>query len=325
MRTIEILSVIPGLQSEKSMSLTTVVPEKTDTANPPSRTTVFVRRAVDYIEFTKPRLVLMILITTAAGFYLGSPNAVNWVQFLHTLIGAGLTAAGVLGLNQYLERDIDAKMPRTQNRPLPAGRMCPIKALLFGVFLTGSGMLYLTILVNAISGFVISLIVVSYLFIYTPLKRKTSLCTLIGAVPGALPPVVGWVAAQGKLSGPAWVLFAILFLWQLPHSLAIAYIYRDDYAKAGLKLLPVIHPDGASTRRQIVFNCVGLLGIGLLPVLFKIAGGLYFIAALFIGGIFLLSGMYLHKSRSIKAARYVLYASLLYLPFLFIAMTIDKI
>ncbi len=307
------------------MSITTAIPEKKDIAEPQSRTMVFVQRASDYIELTKPRLVLMILITTAAGFYLGSPTVVNWMQFLHTLIGAGLTAAGVLGLNQYLERDIDAKMPRTQNRPIPAGRMCPMKALFFGVFLTACGMLYLTVLVNAMSGFVISLIVVSYLFIYTPLKRKTSLCTLIGAVPGALPPVVGWVAAQGKLSGPAWVLFAILFLWQLPHSLAIAYVYREDYAKAGLKLLPVIHPDGASTRRQIVFNCVALMGIGLLPVFFNIAGGLYFIAALFIGGIFLLSGIYLHKSRSTKAARYVLYASLLYLPCLFIAMTIDKV
>ncbi len=308
------------------MSLTTTaISEKNDIANPQSRTTVFVKRAADYIELTKPRLVLMILITTAAGFYLGSSNMVNWMQFLHTLIGAGLTAAGVLGLNQYLERDIDAKMPRTQNRPIPAGRMCQMKALVFSAFLTSSGMVYLTVLVNAISGFVISLIVVSYLFIYTPLKRKTSLCTLIGAVPGALPPVVGWVAAQGKLTGPAWVLFAILFLWQIPHSLAIAYIYRDDYAKAGLKLLPVIHPDGASTRRQIVFNCVALLGIGLLPVFFSIAGGLYFIAALFIGGVFLLSGIYLQKSRSTKAARYVLYASLLYLPCLFIAMTIDKI
>lgn len=304
---------------------TTAISEKNDIANPQSRTTVFVKRAADYIELTKPRLVLMILITTAAGFYLGSPNMVNWMQFLHTLIGAGLTAAGVLGLNQYLERDIDAKMARTQNRPIPAGRMCQMKALLFSAFLTSSGMVYLTVLVNAISGFVISLIVVSYLFIYTPLKRKTSLCTLIGAVPGALPPVVGWVAAQGKLTGPAWVLFAILFLWQIPHSLAIAYIYRDDYAKAGLKLLPVIHPDGASTRRQIVFNCVALLGIGLLPVFFSIAGELYFIAALFIGGVFLLSSIYLQKSRSTKAARYVLYASLLYLPCLFIAMTIDKI
>lgn len=306
-------------------STTASLPENTEAAIPPSRTSVLVNRVEDYIELVKPRLVLMILITTAAGFYLGSQNGVNWLRFLHTLIGAGLTAAGVLGLNQYLERDIDSQMGRTHDRPLPAGRMCPMEALLFCALLTGSGMLYLTFIVNPLSGFIISLIVISYLFIYTPLKQKTSLCTLIGAFPGALPPVVGWVAAQGSLSGQAWVLFAILFIWQLPHSLAIAYIYREDYANAGLKLLPVIHPNGESTRRQIVINCVALFGIGLLPTLFNIAGGIYFLAALFIGGMFLTSGFYFHKKQSNKAARYVLYASLLYLPLLFITMVIDKI
>lgn len=306
-------------------STTATLPDSREATNPPSRATVFVGRVEDYVELVKPRLVLMILITTAAGFYLGTRGGVNWLLFLHTLIGAGLTAAGVLGLNQYLERDIDSQMERTQQRPLPAGRIHPIEALLFCAFLTGSGMLYLTLLVNPLSGFVISLIVVSYLFVYTPLKRKTSLCTLIGAIPGALPPVVGWVAAQGRLSSQAWVLFAILFLWQLPHSLAIAYIYREDYANAGLKLLPVIHPDGASTRRQIVTNSVALFGIGLLPTLFNIAGGIYFLAALFVGGMFLASGVYLKKTHSVKAARYVLYTSLLYLPLIFIMMAIDKI
>lgn len=306
-------------------STTAALPENRDVANPPSRTSVFVRRAEGYLKLVKPRMVLMILITTAAGFYLGTLGAVNWLLFLHTLIGAGLTAAGVLGLNQYMERDIDAQMKRTQERPLPDGRMHPMEALIFATLLTGGGMLYLTLLVNALSGFVISLIVVSYLFLYTPLKRKTALCTLIGAVPGALPPVVGWVAAQGTLSAQAWVLFAILFLWQLPHSLAIAYIYREDYANAGLKLLPVIHPDGTSTRRQIVINCVALFGIGLLPTLFNIAGGIYFLVALLTGGMFLASGIYLEKTHSVKAARYVLYASLLYLPLIFITMAIDKI
>lgn len=306
-------------------STTATLPDNTETANPPSKALVFVRRVEDYIELTKPRLVAMILITTAAGFYLGTQHPVNWILFLHTLVGAGLTAAGVLGLNQYLERDIDSRMERTQQRPLPAGRMHPMEALLFCALLTGSGMLYLTFLVNPLSGLVISLIVVSYLFIYTPLKRKTSLCTLIGAVPGALPPVVGWVAAQDSFSGAAGVLFAILFLWQLPHSLAIAYIYREDYANAGLKLLPVIHPDGASTRHQIVINCVALFGIGLLPTLFNIAGGIYFLAALLVGAMFLASGVFFQKTHSVKAARYVLYASLLYLPLIFITMAIDKI
>ena len=300
------------------------LPDNTDIVNPPSKQTFFVHRAADFVELIKPRLVVMILITTAAGFYLGA-QTVDWLRCLHTLIGAGLTAAGVLGLNQYLERDVDAQMKRTRERPLPDGRMNPLEALLVGAVLTGGGMLYLTFIINVLSGFVISLIVVSYLFLYTPLKRKTSLCTLIGAVPGALPPVVGWVAARGSLTGEAWVLFTILFLWQLPHSLAIAYIYREDYAKAGFRLLPVIHPDGASTCRQIVINCVALLGIGLLPALYNIAGSLYFFTALLAGAGFLAVGIYLARARSVKAARYLLYASLLYLPLVFITMALDKI
>ena len=306
-------------------STTVTLPDKTETANPPAKHTVFARRAADYVELIKPRLVVMILITTAAGFYLGAQQTLNWLLCLHTLIGAGLTAAGVLGLNQYLERDVDAQMKRTQERPLPDGRMKPLEALIVSAVLTGSGMLYLAFIVNALSGFVISLIVVSYLFLYTPLKRKTSLCTLIGAVPGALPPVVGWVAARGTLTGEAWVLFAILFFWQLPHSLAIAYIYREDYAKAGFRLLPVVHPDGASTCRQIVINCVALLGIGLLPALYNVAGSIYFFTALLAGGAFLAFGIYLQRTRSVKAARYLLYASLLYLPVVFITMALDKI
>ena len=308
------------------MPLTTVtLPDNTDTASPLSKDSAFAQRAADYIEFIKPRLVVMILITTAAGFYLGAQQTVDWLLCLHTLVGAGLTAAGVLGLNQYLERDVDAQMKRTQERPLPDARMHPLEALIVGAALTGAGMLYLTFIVNMLSGFVISLIVVSYLFLYTPLKRKTSLCTLIGAVPGALPPVVGWVAARGTLTGEAWVLFAILFLWQIPHSLAIAYIYREDYANAGFRLLPVIHPDGASTCRQIVINCVALLGIGLLPALYNVAGSIYFFTALLAGAAFLVFGIYLQRTRSIKAARYLLYASLLYLPVVFITMALDKI
>ncbi len=305
-------------------STTATLPDNDSTTNPPSKHTTFVHRVADVIELVKPRLVVMILITTAAGFYL-SAQTVKWLLCLHTLIGAGLTAAGVLGLNQYLERDADAQMERTQERPLPDGRMSPLMALFISAALTGSGMLYLTFLVNVLSGFVISLIVVSYLLLYTPLKRKTSLCTLIGAVPGALPPVVGWVAARGSLTGEAWVLFAILFLWQLPHSLAIAYIYREDYAKAGFRLLPVIHPDGASTCRQIVVNCVALLGIGLLPTLCNIAGSVYFFTALAAGVIFLAFGIYLLRTRTMKAARYVLYASLLYLPVVFVTMALDKV
>lgn len=306
-------------------SSTITLPDDTDTATPIGKPDVFAPQATDFIALVKPRLVVMILITTAAGFYIGAQQTVDWLRCLHTLIGAGLTAAGVLGLNQYLERDADAQMERTQERPIPSGRMSPLMALVVSAVLTGSGMLYLTFIVNVLSGFVISLIVVSYLFFYTPLKRKTSLCTLIGAVPGALPPVVGWVAARGSLTGEAWVLFTILFLWQLPHSLAIAYIYREDYAKAGFRLLPVIHPDGASTCRQIVINCVALLGIGLLPAVYNIAGTVYFFTALLSGMAFLAVGVYLARTRSVAAARYLLYASLVYLPLVFLTMALDKV
>ena len=317
----------PKLLIPKIMRLTTAtLPDDTDTANQPLKQAVFAPSVADFIELVKPRLVVMILITTAAGFYLGAQQTVEWLLMPpYPRIGAGLTAAGVLGLNQYLERDVDAQMKRTQERPLPGGRMNPLTALLVGSVLTCSGMLYLTFIVNMLSGFVISLIVVSYLFLYTPLKRKTSLCTLIGAVPGALPPVVGWVAARGSLTGEAWVLFTILFLWQLPHSLAIAYIYREDYAKAGFRLLPVIHPDGTSTCRQIVVNCVALLGVGLLPTLSNMAGSVYFFTALLAGVGFLAVGIYLARTRSVKAARYLLYASLLYLPLVFVTMALDKI
>ena len=283
------------------------------------------RRVSTFIELTKPRLVSMILITTVAGFYIASPQPLNWMQLICTIIGTGLSAAGVLALNQYLERDLDARMVRTCHRPLPDQRLQPIAALFFGVLLTAGGLLYLTFFVNALSALVTSAIVVTYLFVYTPLKQKTSLCTVAGAFPGALPPVIGWVAARGTLNIEAGVLFAILFLWQLPHSLSIACIYRDEYAQAGFRLLPVIHPDGRSTNRQIVINCLGLLVVALLPTLIGIAGIVYFFAALILGIVFLGFGVNLSISRSTIAAKRLLYASLIYLPFVFLMMALDKV
>ncbi len=200
-----------------------------------------------------------------------------------------------------------------------------MEALVFGILLTVGGLLYLSFVVNILSGLAISAIVITYLFVYTPLKQKSSLCTVAGAIPGALPPVVGWVAARGTLDIEAWVLFAILFLWQLPHSLSIACIYRDDYAQAGFRLLPVIHPDGQSTRRQIVNNCVALLVVGLLPTLIGLTGIIYFFASLILGGVFLGFGINLAISRSMVAAKRLLYASLVYLPMMFLMMALDKI
>lgn len=282
-------------------------------------------RMMDFIELGKPRVVLMVLVTTGAGFYLGSRGMPDLLRLLPTLIGTALAAAGTLALNQFVERDVDAKMERTRRRPLPEGRLQPVEALLFGTAITLAGIAYLALAVNALSGLVTAAISVSYLFLYTPLKRKTPLCSIVGAVPGALPPVTGWVAARNGFGVEAWILFAILFLWQLPHSLAIARLYRDDYARAGIRLLPVVEPDAKSTGRQIVSNCLALLVVGLLPTLVGLAGPLYFLAALVLGCVFLGYGVAFAMARTAPSARQLLLASLLYLPALLVVMALDKV
>ena len=283
------------------------------------------RQAADFLALTRPRVVLMVLVTTLVGFYLASSSVPDYVRLLQTLIGMALAAGGTLALNQYLERDVDARMERTRLRPLPDGRLQPPEALAFGAAITGAGVLYLALGVNVLSGLVTAISVGSYLFLYTPLKRKTSLCSVVGAIPGALPPVIGWGAARGALPLEAWVLFAILFLWQIPHSLAIARLYRDDYARAGIRLLPVVEPDGGSTGRQIVSNCLALLAVGLLPTLIGLAGSIYFFAALALGIAFLGCGIGLAISRSEAAARRLLFASLVYLPAQLLLMALDKV
>lgn len=283
------------------------------------------RRAADFLELTKPRVVLMVLVTTSVGFYLGSWRVLDYVRLLHTLVGTALAAGGTIALNQFLERDVDALMKRTRLRPLPDGRLRPAEALAFGVAITAGGLLYLMLAVNPLSGLITATIVSSYLFVYTPLKQKTPLCTVVGAFPGALPPVIGWAAARGEIGLEAWVLFAILFLWQLPHSLAIAMLYRDDYARAGFRLLPVVDPDGRSTGCQVVSNCLALLAVGLLPTLIGLAGMVYFFAALTLGVIFLWYGINLAVSRSAAGARRLLLVSLVYLPVLLGLMALDKV
>jgi protoheme IX farnesyltransferase len=283
------------------------------------------RRVADFVELTKPRVVSLVLVTTLVGFYLGSWGTPDYLVLLHTLIGTALAGGGTLALNQLLEREADAKMQRTRLRPLPDGRLQPLDALVFGVLITSGGLLYLSLAVNPLSGLVTTVIVVSYLFAYTPLKMKTALCSLVGAIPGALPPVIGWTAARGALGLEAWVLFSIMFLWQMPHSLAIAWLYRDDYARAGFQLLPVIDPDGKSTSRQIISNCFALLAVGLLPTLIGLAGLVYFFVALVLGSVFLWYGVNLALSCSQVAARRLLFASLVYLPVLFTVMALDKV
>lgn len=279
----------------------------------------------DFLALTRPRVVLMILVTTFVGFSLGSLGPMDPVLLLKTLLGMALTAGGTAALNQYLERDVDRRMERTRLRPLPDGRLPPPVALIFGAAITALGLLDLLLAVSPLSGLVTAFTVGSYLFLYTPLKRKSSLSTLIGAVPGALPPVIGWAAVRGELGLEAWILFAILFFWQIPHSLAIAWLYRDDYARAGIWFLPVVDPDGKSTGLSIVSYCLALLFVALLPTAIGLVGSAYFFGALFLGIAFLGCGIGLAISRSAKAARRLLHASLVYLPALLLLMALDKV
>jgi protoheme IX farnesyltransferase len=267
----------------------------------------------------------MILAVTMAGFYMGVTETTDWVSLLHLLCGVALAAGGALALNQYLERDEDALMRRTQSRPLPDGRIPPRPALCFGVVITLSGLLYTTVLAHPLAGVITAVTAGSYLFLYTPLKLKTSLCSIVGAIPGALPPVTGWAAARGELGIEVWTLFAIMFLWQLPHSLAIAWLYREDYARAGFRLLPVLHPDGYSTGRHIIASSLGLLGVGLLPTLCGLTGLVYCVTAGILGLALLGFGIETAVSRTAEAARRLMLASLVYLPVLFLLMVIDKV
>lgn len=282
-------------------------------------------RALDFLALTKPRVVVMVLVTTIAGYHLGAAEGGDYFRLLHALIGIALAAGGTLALNQFLERDVDRRMERTRLRPLPDGRLQPIEALAFGAALTVGGAVYLVVAVGLLPALVTAATAGLYLFGYTPLKLRTPLCLLVGAIPGALPPVAGWAAARGDLGAGAWVLFAILFLWQLPHTLAIARLYREDYARAGIRLLPVVDPDGTSTERQIVTGCLALLAAGLLPTLLGLAGWVYFVGALTLGVVFLGCGMAQAASRSVPAARRLLFGSLLYLPALLVLLAIDKV
>ncbi|HEX9263008.1 MAG TPA: heme o synthase [Candidatus Binatia bacterium] len=283
------------------------------------------RRVSDFFELTKPRIVLMVLVTALVGYYAGSERVPDYLRLLQVLIGTALAAGGTLTLNQFIERDIDAMMERTRHRPLPDARVQPQDALWFGVALTLLGLGYLAVAVNPLSAVVAGAITLSYLLVYTPMKRYSSLCLPLGAVPGALPPVIGWVAARGELSVDAWVLFAILFLWQIPHTLAIAYLYREDFAKAGIQFLPVIEPDGESTNRQILIHCGALLVVSLLPTLIGLAGASYFIAAFILGAAFLASGIKLVMAPTRAGARRLLFASLIYLPVLLLVMALDRV
>jgi heme o synthase len=291
----------------------------------PWQTTSVRQRVADYIELTKPRVVLMVLVTTLVGYYLASWGTPDLVLLTHTLLGTALAAGGTLALNQYMERDLDGRMERTRRRPLPEGRLHATEALALGMALLIGGLAYLGLRVNLLCAEVTTVIAVSYLLVYTPLKRVTSLCSVAGAVPGALPPVAGWAAAAGVLGPEPWVLFAIMFLWQIPHTLAIGRMYRDDYARAGIVVLPVIDRDGTSTATHAVTNCLALVPVALLPTLLGMAGPIYFTVSLVLGAGFLWYAVALARTQSTPAARRLLLASLVYLPVLLAAMALDKL
>jgi protoheme IX farnesyltransferase len=283
------------------------------------------RRVADYLALTKPRVVAMVLVTTSVGFYLGAAGVPEPVALLHALLGTALAAGGTLALNQYLERDLDARMERTRHRPLPEARLCPGEALGLGALLLVAGLAWLWTASGGLGALVTAGIAAIYLLVYTPLKRVTPLCSIIGAVPGALPPVAGWAAARGDLGAEPWVLFAIMFLWQIPHSLAIARVYRDDYARAGIRVLPVVDHDGASTGLHVVSNCLALVPVALLPTLIGLAGPVYFLVALVLGLGFLWSAIGLARTGTAAGARRLLFASLVYLPVLLAVMALDKL
>jgi protoheme IX farnesyltransferase len=280
-------------------------------------------RAADFVELTKPRITSLVLVTAAVGYAIGGVGDFAALRFLLFMAGTALLCAGASALNQYYERDTDALMNRTNRRPLPAGRLRPDEALAFGLGLSAAG-LALLVFVNPLTLLLGALSLTSYVLAYTPLKRVTSLSTVVGAVPGALPPLMGWAAARGSLGAAGWGLFAILFLWQLPHFLAIGWLYRDDYARGGFPMLAVTDRDGSSTGRQAVLYATALLPVTLAAGLLAAAGKGYLWGALVLGVGFLGCAMLFAWNRSTGAARRLFFASVLYLPLVLGLMVFDR-
>ena len=285
----------------------------------------------DYIELTKPRITWLILMSTGIGYFFGLPSGAfrwmgwpSWLSLITTLVGTGLIASGSAALNQWYERDSDLMMRRTKTRPIPGGRMLAKRALFFGWSIALAGFLILSFGVNYLSGLLWLVTLICYLFVYTPMKQRSSLSTVVGALPGAMPPMIGYAAASGTLDSHAWALFAILFVWQFPHFLAIAWMYRDDYSRAGIRMLPVVEPDGKSTSRQIVGYASTLIPVSLFPTLLGMTGKIYVVGALILGGWFLYVGVRVAFDRTVRRARQVLLASVIYLPLIYGLMVLDR-
>jgi protoheme IX farnesyltransferase len=278
-----------------------------------------------YAELTKPRITFLIVLTAAAGYCLAAQTgAFNYTVFIHSMVGIALLSSGIATLNQYMERHLDARMRRTATRPLPTGRLSPVEALIFGLGLTLAAEAYMALLVNPLTAALGLTVIGGYLLLYTPLKTRTSLSTAVGAFPGAMPPLMGWTAATGEVAIGAWALFAILFLWQFPHFLAIAMMYKEDYARAGIVMLPVVEPSGRLTAQQIVVNTLMLLPVSLVPTLLGVSGKVYLVGAIILGLLFLYSSIACAVSKSRQQARRLLLASVVYLPLLFVLMVLNR-
>ena len=282
-------------------------------------------RSGDFAALAKPRLNLLVVATTAAGYYLGAGRAFDVGAFAATVIGTALVAGGAAAFNQLFERDLDALMIRTRTRPLPDGRLQPLEAAAFATLLSLAGLLLLVSAANALAAALAVATLVSYVLVYTPLKPRTSLATVIGAIPGALPPMIGWAAATGVVSLEAWILFAIVFLWQMPHFLAIAWLCRDDYARAGLPMLPVVEPDGRSTARQATAYAAALVPVSLAPTLIGLTTTTYLVGALVAGALFLVLCVAFARERGPRQARWLFLGSITYLPVILLLLVAARV
>jgi protoheme IX farnesyltransferase len=282
-------------------------------------------RANAYVALTKPDVSFLVLITTAAGYYMGARGPVAWLHLIHTVFGTMLIAAGTAALNHYIERDSDRLMRRTASRPLPSGVLKPRQALAYGIALSVAGAVYLYFAASALAAGLGVLTCLSYLLAYTPLKKRTVWATFVGAFPGAVPPMIGWAAASGRLDLGAWLLFAILFFWQFPHFHAIAWMYREDYARAGILMLPVVDHEGTRTFRQILVTAAALVGVSLLPAIAGLTGVFYFFGALGLSVALLQVCLWAASAKTNIRAKWLMHATVLHIPLLLGLMVYDKI
>ena len=282
-------------------------------------------QASDYVTLAKPRLNMLVVATTLAGYYMAVPRNLGWALLFHTLVGTALVASGASAFNQLLEIEPDGLMRRTRARPLPSGRLDPKRAKVFALVLSVIGLVELAVAVNLLAAAVALGTLLTYTVFYTPLKKRTSLATVVGGVPGALPPLIGWAAVRNDLSLEAWILFGIVFLWQMPHFLAIAWMYREDYERAGFPLLPIVEPDGASTGRQAVVYAAALLPLSLAPTAAGMAGIVYLAGAAAMGAAFLALALRFAWRLATLDARRLFFGSILYLPLLWILMVANRV